>query len=339
VTGTKGKSTTAAIAGALLGWPVGGNSYEPLLDLLARLGSGTPLVCELSSFQLLYLAGSSGGQIAGLPAFQPSASAFQVAIVTSLATDHLDWHLDLEHYHRAKLGVLGLTTACVLAPEAAARARELAIAMPPSPPAVRYERDQFIAADGAVLARRGDLAVLGEHNARNAALAMTVALHLGVPVGAIVERLRTVRPLPHRLQIVHESGGVRFIDDSIATTPEAAMAGIAACASPLAVILGGSEKGATWDALAEAIARRRAAGPVTPVVIGQTGPAIAAALARAGVTVERAGDLDDAIRRGCAALPAGGTVLLSPACASFDMFLGFEDRGARFAEAVQRLRP
>jgi UDP-N-acetylmuramoylalanine--D-glutamate ligase len=126
---------------------------------------------------------------------------------------------------------------------------------------------------------------------------------------------------------------VVFIDDSIATTPESAMAGLAAIAGPLAVILGGSDKGATWESLAAAVVRRGA----IPLIIGATGPAIAVAISAAGGTPHRVLDLNQAIRLAVHALSGKGTVLLSPACASFDMFRGFEHRGDCFAEAARSL--
>jgi UDP-N-acetylmuramoylalanine-D-glutamate ligase len=137
-----------------------------------------------------------------------------------------------------------------------------------------------------------------------------------------------VRGLPHRLELVHAALGVRFVNDSIATTPEAAMAGLAAIAGPLVVILGGSDKGADYDQLASSVAARGAQA----VVIGQTAKVIAKALSRWGVNAHRADTLSDAVARAVAQLGRGGTVLLSPACASFDMFNGFEDRGRQFAE-------
>lgn len=321
VTGTKGKSTTARILGTLLGWEVAGNSYEPLLDVLARCGPDAPMVCELSSFQLHYLA--------------PGAPRLDAAIITSLAVDHLDWHPDLDHYHRTKLGVLGLAPVAAWAPEIAVRARALGVALPAMVEAVTYGDGTFHAGT-AMLAARADLPVLGDHNARNAALALAIARHLGVADGDCAPRLRAVRPLPHRLETVHVTERLRFVNDSIATTPESALAGIASFNGPLAVILGGSDKGASWEGLAATVAARARSQHLVPVVIGQTGPAIAAALERGGVVVRRAATLADAVAAAVAALPDGGTVLLSPACASFDMFQGFEDRGRRFADCARQ---
>jgi len=311
VTGTKGKSTTAAILGALLGWPVGGNSYEPLLDLLAKHGPDVPVVAELSSFQLWHLR-----QV------RPQVA---VAVVTSLAVDHLDWHPHLAHYHDSKLALTEWAGAVAAAPELHAR-----LVGRPLLPLVTCSAGIF--RDGTrELARRTDLAVLGEHNARNACLAIAAALHLGCPRAQVAPRLRTVRALPHRLQVVRDRDGLRGIDDSIATTPEAAMAGLLAVDGPVAVILGGSDKGADFTALAAAVRERGA----LPVVFGSTGPRITVALAMVGVQPRQAGSLAEAVALAITALGGQGTVLLSPACASFDMFRGFEDRGRQFQTLVQ----
>lgn len=323
VTGTKGKSTTARILGTLLGWEVAGNSYEPLLDVLARCGSDAPIVCELSSFQLYYLA--------------PDAPRFTVAVVTSLATDHLDWHPDLEHYQRSKLALLNMTTVGAWDDDVSVRSRDLPILLPTRLPIVQYADQQFTVGAN-VLAKRDDLPLLGEHNARNATLALAVARHLGVSDDVLATRLRQVQALPHRLEIVHECQGIHFINDSIATTPEAAIAGIRSMKGPLAIIVGGSDKGASWDALAAAIAQQQRIQTIFPITIGQTGPAIAAALRDHGIQSLCARTMQDAVGNAVSALPNGGTVLLSPACASFDMFQGFEDRGRQFTEYARAVR-
>src|SRR5690606_21223234 len=191
---------------------------------------------------------------------------------------------------------------------------------------VRVEGDAFMAPDGRSLARREDLALLGGHNADNAALALTLALDLGVDPVLIPGRLRHVAALPHRLQTVHR-GRWTWIDDSSATTPEAAQAAWAAVQGPLAIIVGGGDKGATWPALARAVTARGAHA----YAIGRTGPALAAAITEIGGSVRLIGALPEAVVAAIAALPAGGTVLLSPACSSLDQFTSFEDRGDRFA--------
>jgi UDP-N-acetylmuramoylalanine--D-glutamate ligase len=315
VTGTKGKSTTAHLCGALLGWTVGGNSNEPLLDVLARCGPQAPVVCELSSFQLHYLA--------GVPSPSVTPPRFTAAVFTSLARDHLDWHPDLAHYQNSKLRLLEWADTLIVAADVFARIPAGAGALP----LVTYRDGVFSGPDGRRFATRADLALLGDHNAHNASLALTAALHLGVDPATAIARLRSVRGLEHRLELVHAARGVRFVNDSIATTPESAMAGLAAIPGPLVVILGGSDKGADFAELAAAVAARGASA----VLLGQTALVIQRELARWGVVGQRVATLDEAIASAVGLLARGGTVLLSPACASFDMFNGFEDRGHRFA--------
>lgn len=311
VTGTKGKSTTAHLLASLLGWQVAGNSFAPLLDVLLRHGPDVPVVCELSSFQLWYL-----GQ-------QPPA--FLATVFTSLAVDHLDWHPDLAHYQSTKLAALSWSPVVAVAPELAQRIPSGLVHVP----VVGYHDGRFSDAQG-LLAERADLPLLGDHNARNACLALAVALQQGVPRAQLALRLRQVRGLPHRLEEVPASDGRRYFNDSIATTPESAMAALMAIEGPLAVILGGSEKGADFATLAAAVVRRGA----LPVLIGATAPRLAQCLRDAGAAPIEAGTLVRAMAEARSHLAPGGVVLLSPACASFDQFQGFEDRGERFRALV-----
>lgn len=312
VTGTKGKSTTAMLIGTLLEWPVGGNSNEPLLDLLARLGPQTPVVCELSSFQLWYLRHQRPG--------------FQVSVITNLRRDHLDWHPDVAHYHDCKKRLLDWSIVGIADDEVQAQVPVFGRWSSP----VDFDGEVFFDS-GRVLARRDALPLIGVHNAANAALAIAAARKLGVEDVLIPERLRQARALPHRLQVVHSSAAIAFVDDSIATTPESAMAALAAVDGPLAVILGGSDKGADYAELAAAVKRRAA----HPVLIGQTASAIGKALERENAGFQRAGTLDEAVRLAVNAIARAGTVLLSPACASFDMFRGYEHRGDCFAACAR----
>ncbi len=299
VTGTKGKSTTAMLTGALLGWRVAGNSWRPLCEAVAE-DPHADLVCELSSFQLWYL--------------RDLEPRFDAAILTLLATDHLDWHPDVAHYRSAKLALLGWAGAVAAAAQSLPLLPAgLPLLPPAAPPAA------------------GDLRVPGPHNRANAALAQAVARHLGVAEADLLPRLLLAEPLPHRLRTVHRSGGIAFVDDSIATTPEATMAGLASFDGPLAVILGGSDKGADFADLAQAVGSRGARA----VLLGATAERIRAA----GIDAPVATSLDEAVRLAVAALPGGGTVLLSPACASFDLFRGFDHRGDCFADAARRLFP
>lgn len=314
VTGTKGKSTTASILATLLDWPVGGNSHQPLLDLLERHGPETPMVCELSSFQLWYL--------------RRMRPEFEAVALTGLGADHLDWHGSEEAYRACKIAALGWAPTHVLAPDTTIDAPAGSQRLDP----VRVVDGRFVLPDGRELARRAVLPLPGEHNARNAALALTVALHLGCDPGIAGIRLSRATPLQHRLQTVYESGSVRFVDDSMATTPEATLAAVAAVEGSLALILGGADKGARFDELAAAIARRGAQAVCT----GLTGPRIHRALAEHGVDAPVVDDLGAAINLAVSRLaPGGGTVLLSPACAATDQHADFAERGRRFADLAR----
>ncbi len=313
VTGTKGKSTTVATLSALLQWPAAGNGWEPLLDCLDRLGPDQPVVCELSSFQCWYLA--------------RQAPVLDLALLTTLAVDHLDWHPDVGHYHAAKLAMFGWAR-LTAAPDA------LADLIPGRVPPVRLVGGRFVDDAGAVLAQRSDFPLPGEHLAGNAAVALAAARALGVQGHDLVHRLRTVKPLPHRLATVHRWRGLVFVDDSIATVPEATIAALGSFPGPLAVILGGSDKGVDFAGLGRAVKDRDA----TAVCMGTTGPRLHAAVIAAGGRAVVVPDLGAAVPAAVAALPHGGTVLLSPSCASFDQFTGYEQRGRRFAELARDLR-
>lgn len=304
VTGTKGKSTTTAIIAALTGWTAAGNGWTPIPD--AIVDPATPLVCELSSFQLWYLAQ------------ERVPPRFAVGVLTLLGRDHLDWHPDLAHYHAAKRALLGWCESAVAFDQ---------------PNTVWIEDGNFRYADG-LIAETATLRLAGAHNRANACLALAAALAVGVDRGLLAARLASVVALPHRLQTVHRTEHLCFIDDSIATTPEATIAALHAVDGPLAVILGGSDKGADFSMLAHTVAERRA----RPILIGQTAPRIAAALATCGVDAALRPNLDLAVAAAIDAIGTG-TVLLSPACASFDQFRGFEDRGDRFAAAARLIAP
>lgn len=307
VTGTKGKSTTAMITAALLGWEACGNSFEPILSVLSRRGPEVDLVVELSSFQLHYLAAD--------------APRFDAVICTSLAVDHLDWHGSVAAYHAAKLALLDWTERRILGSGVPGNGLDLATC----------GDGRFLGSGGPFLGNRADLGLRGEHNVRNACLALTAALVLGATPAEIRARLPRIRALPHRLQVVHR-GRWTWIDDSIATTPEACQAALAAVEGPVGLIAGGADKGATWEVLARIVRDRGA----EVACIGRTGAALAAAIG------DRARDLRtlseavaDLVRR----VPAGGIILLSPACSSLDQFTSFEERGWRFLDLARSTDP
>jgi len=356
ITGTKGKSTTASLVHHLLGAAgvrsaLAGNIGRPLLDQLDPADPPEAWVVELSSYQL-----------ADLP------RAPTVAVVTNLLRDHLPWHGDEATYHHDKLRILTAGGGARLAvlPRADAALRAIGERLGPRGVPVLWVDDPhgLHVADGAL--RDGSLALApvealplrGTTGARNVAVALQVVRGLGHDVADVAGALRDFRPLPHRQEVVAvDATGRRWVDDSISTTPEAALFALAAFApGPVVLIAGGDDRRQQHDALAEALATGRVpAGPADEepialdvaglVALPGTGPALAAALrAEAGGRIavrEVAGEdpgavMDAAVAAAAELAPPGATVLLSPAAPSHNVFRDFEDRGARFADAVAR---
>jgi UDP-N-acetylmuramoylalanine--D-glutamate ligase len=187
--------------------------------------------------------------------------------------------------------------------------------------------------DGEPLLATAELGLLGEHNVANAMAVAAAALSMGLDRDAVREGLRSFPGVPHRLEPVAEVAGVRFVNDSKATNVASATVGLRAFAGGVHAILGGSEKGEAYGSLIEPVLEVCTACYLT----GASAERLAEALAPAtesGVELHRCEDLDDAVRRATAAARPGETVLLSPACASFDAFENFERRGERFRELV-----
>ena len=337
VTGSNGKSTTVSLAAALIagaGQPVcaGGNLGGSLLPELARADERTVAVLELSSFML---------EVTG-----PAGLGPDVAVVTNITPNHLDRHGTLEAYRDAKAAILVRARAAVL-PSDDALARDL-----PRPPgcgrllfgppgegvALAVDPDgHLVGADGARVLDGSRLPFPGRAARLDLAAALLAAEALlgeSVPLRATLSRsLAGWRPLPHRLQPVAERGGVRWIDDSVSTTPESTAASLAALAGDCLLIVGGRDKGLSPDALVHA-ARRHARYVFS---IGEQAAALAQRLAAAGVSVDAVGTLAEAVRRAAAAAQPGDRVLLSPGYSSHDQFVHFEARGDAFAALARAL--
>jgi len=343
VTGTKGKSTTTALIGHLLrtcgyGVRVGGNIGNPLIAEVEGAGADDWVVAEVSSFQLETIR-----------AFRP-----RVAVLLNIMPDHLDRYHSMEEYAEAKyrifanqlmsdwfVGDLDDPRIRALHWGAATRvqARQLWFTLESPDRGTMYLRDGTLiyAPIGGdprpvPLVARDEIPLRGEHNVRNAMAALLAALAVGVPAGALRDAIRTFEPMPHRLRTVAEIDGVRYVDDSKATNPASVVAALHAYDAPIVLIAGGRSKGTPFAEMGAAIAERASA----LVAIGESGAEIARA-AR-GVTAVRAESMDEAVRRARELAAPGGIVLLSPGCASFDMFDSAEDRGERFAAAVAALR-
>ena len=358
VTGTKGKTTTASLAAALLAAdPVhravlGGNIGVPIVERLPELTPDHRVVYELSELQLPTLSRGT-----------------TVAAYTNVTEDHIDRHGSLEAYRRVKRRLAELVDpegALVLNAEDPVVAAYAGLG---TAPAVLYRFDRPMpgglgVVDGWVVAAGvqrlpqagGDvaatgpggrilpieeLALPGRHNVSNVLAAVAVALLFGVAPDAIRAAAARFTGVEHRLEPVAVIDGVRFVNDSQGTQPDAVAAALRAFPAPLVLIAGGRDKGIDLGPLAPVVAERA----VAAVLIGESGPSLEALFREAGLAqIERAGTLEDAVRRADglarAALgdrPGPATVLLSPAAASFDMFEDYAARGRAFKQAVADL--
>jgi UDP-N-acetylmuramoylalanine--D-glutamate ligase len=299
VTGTNGKTTTAEWLGFILGAPVAGNVGRALSELDGELGPDELVVVELSSFQL-----------EDIVRFRP-----QIAVLLNLEPDHLDRHGSFEAYRAAKLRIFENQTES----DTAVVPRDL-------DHKVRARRVEF-AADDPLPA---EPALRGLHNRENAAAATAAARAAGATNEQIARGLREFNGVPHRLELVGEHNGVGYVNDSKATNVAATLRALAAYEdTPVRLILGGSRKGEDFAPLAAAL------GPNIRAVyvIGET----AVELARAIPDTIHSGDLVTAVDRAAAAAQPGEVVLLSPACASYDQFRDFEQRGEEFKRLVANL--
>jgi len=361
VTGTKGKTTTASLAAAVLAadpsHPValGGNIGIPLVERLPDLTPGHRVVIELSELQLPTLSRGT-----------------TVAVYTNVTSDHLDRHGSLEAYRRVKRRLAELVDpngALVLNAEDPVVAAYAGLGSAPSV-LYRLERPMPgglgvvdgwivaagverlpIAGGGAAATGPGgrimptdELGIPGRHNVRNALAAVATGLLFGVAPDAIRRAAAAFEGVEHRLETVALVDGVRFVNDSQGTQPDAVVAALRAFDPPVVLIAGGRDKGIDLSALGPVVAERAAAA----VVIGESGPALAELFRASGLArIERAHGLEaavataDALARAAlveAGSPGGpATVLLSPAAASFDQFTDYEARGRAFKAAVAAL--
>jgi len=309
VTGTNGKTTTSELLGAMFraaGKPVAvaGNVGRPLTSFDEALDRDTWVVCELSSFQL-----------EDVHKLRP-----RVAVLLNLEPDHLDRYASYDAYRAAKLRIFENQTEA----DIAVVPHDFG-ALPGGAERIEFRADDPLPAEPLIP---------GEHNRENAAAATAAARAAGIAETAIAEALRTFPGVEHRLELVAEIDGVRFVNDSKATNTAAARRGIAAYAGqPLRLILGGSLKGESFDELAEGLP----ASVRSIDLIGEATEDLAASLGRAGRPYRRSQDLATAVGAAAGDAEPGDVVLLSPACASYDQFQNFEERGKTFRRLVGEL--
>ena len=308
VTGTNGKTTTSELLGAIFhaaGRPVevAGNIGRPLTSLAGEVDDSTWIVCEISSFQL-----------EDVELLRP-----RIAVLLNLEPDHLDRHGTFEWYVDTKLRIFEAQTEDDVA--------VVPRGFGPLPGAAR--RVEFSAGDPLP----AEPALPGEHNRENAVAATVAARAAGIPDEAIAAALVSFPGVPHRIELVRELHGVRYVNDSKATNVAAALRAIAALRdSPLHLILGGFDKKESYPVLADALEAEDRA-----YLIGETASEIAVALDERGISYTQSGDLASAFRAAASAAGSGDVVLLSPACASWDQFRDFEERGDEFRRLVEEL--
>jgi UDP-N-acetylmuramoylalanine--D-glutamate ligase len=301
VTGTNGKTTTTELIGHIhreAGRPVAvaGNVGPALSSLVGNVREAATVVCEVSSFQL-----------EDAVEFAPEG-----AVLLNLAPDHLDRHGTFEAYRDAKLRIFERAQTAVVP-------RGLGL------PGIEFSRYDDLPAEPRIP---------GAHNRENAAAATAAARAAGIDDDAIARGLHEFPGVEHRLELVAEVDGVRYVNDSKATNTAAARRALVAFDAPLRVILGGSLKGEDFAPLADAMQESVSAA----YLIGEAADRLEAALRPAGVTFVRCGDLATAVARAAADAQPGEIVLLSPACASFDQFRDFEERGEEFRRLVQNVK-
>ena len=335
VTGSNGKTTTTALLGHILlthGIPalVGGNIGTPLISLVARSTDASITVAEVSSFQLEAIA-----------AFRPD-----ISVLLNLTPDHLDRHGSMGAYTAAKARLFEnqeKDDAAVLNADDAESARfasirarkfwfsrkrdvEQGACLRGDKLVYRYEGHET------ELLSRSAIGLRGDHNLENVLAAALAARLAGAPPEAIAEGVRTFAGVEHRLQFVGEVDGISFYNDSKATNVDAALKAVDAFPGNLLVILGGKDKGSPYSPLREPLRQRARA----VFLIGAAAGKIASQLAGA-VPAEMSGTLAVAVLSAFESARPGDTVLLAPACSSFDQFDNYEHRGRVFVEIVQQI--
>ncbi len=343
VTGSVGKTTTVSMLGRALEagtgrtvW-VGGNIGGSLLGELDCMSGDDLAVLELSSAQLYRLG--------------PTGLAPGVAVVLNVSENHIDWHGSMADYVAAKkqiiagsdpraVAVLNHDDPIVRGWAADAPGRVVFYSASERPTEGLSRRGNELVwksgrAERPVLDTAG-MVLPGEHNVANAAAALAACAVVGADLDRAGAALAAFEGAEHRLQFVREIAGVRFYNDSKATTPTAALAALRAFDRPISLILGGRDKGVSYAELADETSRCRAvvltgemAGPLE-TLIGERQPS---------VRTERVPHFIDAVHAAARLARPGDVVLLSPACTSYDQFKNFEQRGARFIETVTTLRP
>jgi UDP-N-acetylmuramoylalanine--D-glutamate ligase len=349
ITGSAGKTTTTALTGAMCResgrrtW-VGGNIGRPLISDLDQMEASDLVVQELSSFQLELWDPAFGHEQVKSP---------QVAGVLNITPNHLDRHETMEAYSSAKANILRHQTAddvavlCADDPgamqlrslvRAGRRLRTFSLREPVSDGAYLRAGQVWLRDESGetVVCEVGEVRLRGQHNVLNVLAAVTLASSAGVGVEAMRRAIRGFTGVAHRLEQVATVRGVQYVNDSIATAPERALAAINAFEEPLVLLAGGRDKKMAWDEWSQQVARRAR----HVILFGDLAPMLEERLSReaglqAGLT--RAGSLQEAVEKAACVAQPGDVVLLSPGGTSYDAYVDFEERGEHFRQLVKAL--
>ena len=340
VTGTKGKGTTASLISEILkaaGKKVflGGNIGQPPLDFVDQVTSDSLVVLELSSFQLIDLEKSP-----------------HIAVVLMIMSEHLDWHKSVDEYIEAKepivkyqnendFVVLNIDYPASKNIGESSKAQKYYLSTKKNVEHGSYIDKDFIVSvtDGwTTIARTDKIRIPGEHNLQNACAAVAVAGILEVSPEITSNVIKEFKGLPHRLEFVAEIDRVKYYNDSASTTPETAIAAIKAFKEPKTLILGGSTKHSDFSQLGRTIIENNVGAAI---LIGEEASRINKSISQAGQfsgeIVTGPETMSEIVQKAKKLAKPGDVVILSPACASFDMFKNYPDRGDQFKKAVRNL--
>jgi UDP-N-acetylmuramoylalanine--D-glutamate ligase len=331
VTGSNGKSTVTTLLFLMCdasGVPAlaGGNLGTPALDLLQEAVPNF-YILELSSFQLQ----------------RTRALAAKVAVLLNVSPDHLDWHASEDEYRAAKYSIFNNAGSAVIN----RRERDELPGLPKKLPCYSFGLDEpgeggfgLVVEDGVEFLARGeqlllatsDVAMVGAHNIENALAALAAGELMGLEMSAMLQVLDEFPGLPHRMQLVGRVNYVAYINDSKATNVGAAIAAVRSLPGPVVLIAGGQGKGGDFDAFARAVCSKLRCA----ILLGEDAPRIAAAFQKLA-SIECVGSMQVAVSRAAAIAEPGDTVLLAPACASFDQYANYGARGDDFRRHVKAL--
>lgn len=338
VTGTKGKGATSSLICEMLkkqGFDtyLGGNIGTPPIEFLDRLGKDSRVVLEMSSFQL-----------------QDLHSSPHIAVMLMTTSEHLDYHKDVHEYVDAKRNIVrhqGASDYAIVNKDYPASNES---DVESNGKVYKVSREQEVdqgcfVRDNAIFLRMNgkeekvldtkDILLPGRHNLENVCAAIVAAIFGGAKMKAIIEVLKTFKGLEHRLELVKTVNGVRYYDDSFSTTPETAIAAIEAFTDPEILILGGSSKGSDFKTLGKTITDAKNIKAI--IGIGVEWPEIKKHIKREILVLEGGKNMNAVVQAASKIATLGDVVLLTPACASFDMFKNYKDRGNQFKEEVNKI--